>query len=116
MRYTVLSFDLDGTLVDTAGEIAEAVNRTLAAHGLAPRAEREIERLIGAGTHELMRRLMAGMLREDPHLAARVSIDAMLVDLDAHYAATAGTAARASSISRATPGRRRTAPAATRSM
>ncbi|MEY2654383.1 MAG: hypothetical protein RLZZ524_1411, partial [Pseudomonadota bacterium] len=30
MSIDALSFDLDGTLVETAGEIAEAVNRTLA--------------------------------------------------------------------------------------
>ena len=29
MRYLALSFDLDGTLVDTATEIAGAANRTL---------------------------------------------------------------------------------------
>ena len=34
--YDLVSFDLDGTLVDTAGEIAEAVNLALEDHGLAP--------------------------------------------------------------------------------
>ena len=29
MRYDVVSFDLDGTLVDSADEIAEAANRAL---------------------------------------------------------------------------------------
>ena len=29
MSYDIVSFDLDGTLVDTAGEIAEAANRAL---------------------------------------------------------------------------------------
>ena len=38
MRYSVISFDLDGTLVDTASEIAEAANRTLAEFGI-PRQE-----------------------------------------------------------------------------
>ena len=34
MRYSVITFDLDGTLVDTASEIAEAANRTLVECGL----------------------------------------------------------------------------------
>ena len=33
--YALISFDLDGTLVDTAGEIAEAANRALESHGIA---------------------------------------------------------------------------------
>ena len=48
--YALVSFDLDGTLVDTAAEIAEAVNRSLKAHGLAPQPTAEIVKLIGAGT------------------------------------------------------------------
>ena len=32
MAYDLISFDLDGTLVDTAAEIAEAANLALAAH------------------------------------------------------------------------------------
>ncbi|HET9339946.1 MAG TPA: phosphoglycolate phosphatase, partial [Casimicrobiaceae bacterium] len=41
MAYDLISFALDGTLVDTASEIAEAVNRALAAHGIARRAPAE---------------------------------------------------------------------------
>ena len=33
MKPQAISFDLDGTLVDTAAEIAEAANRTLAEFG-----------------------------------------------------------------------------------
>ena len=49
MRYSVLSFDLDGTLVDTAAEIAEAVNRTLAEFGVPRQDEERITRHIGHG-------------------------------------------------------------------
>ena len=66
MRYTHLSFDLDGTLVDTAEEIAEAVNRTLAEFGVAARPTEEVALLIGGGAHELMRRLVHQVQRERP--------------------------------------------------
>ena len=57
-RPTILSFDLDGTLVDTAAEIAEAANLALQDLGFAPRSLPTIEKLIGAGTRELMLRLL----------------------------------------------------------
>lgn len=87
----VVSFDLDGTLVDSASEIAEAANRTLASHGIARRPPEEITQLIGAGTRELMRRLLERVFQEDPSLAARVRMDAVMHSLDGHYADTTGT-------------------------
>ena len=58
MDYDLICFDLDGTLVDTASEIAEAVNLALEAHGIARRPVDEIVLLIGNGTADLMRRLL----------------------------------------------------------
>lgn len=85
-RIALVTFDLDGTLVDTAGEIAEAVNRALADVGMAPCPQARIESLIGAGAHELMRRLL-GMIDPD----ARLDTARVLARLDHHYAETAGT-------------------------
>ena len=82
----VVSFDLDGTLVDTAAEIAEAVNRTLPEFGIAARPLAEIERLIGAGAHELMRQLLRAIA---PSLAPDLPV--LLARFDQHYAETAGT-------------------------
>lgn len=93
MDFDLISFDLDGTLVDTAGEIAEAANRALADHGIARRPVPEIAQLIGAGTRELMLNLLARALREEPALAGRVHPDQVLASLDVHYAATTGTMA-----------------------
>jgi phosphoglycolate phosphatase-like HAD superfamily hydrolase len=42
-------FDLDGTLIDSDGDIRAALNRTLAARGLAPFTERETAGPGGAG-------------------------------------------------------------------
>jgi phosphoglycolate phosphatase len=85
-RIDLLTFDLDGTLVDTAAEIAEAVNRALADVDVAPCPQPQIESLIGAGAHELMRRLLAQI---DP--AQRLDRELVLARLDHHYGQTAGT-------------------------
>lgn len=91
MRYDVITFDLDGTLVDTASEIAEAANRALESHGIARQPVAEITTLIGAGTRELMLRLLARVMLAEPTLADRVRPEQMLVSMDAHYEATTGT-------------------------
>lgn len=93
MRMELITFDLDGTLVDTASEIAEAVNLAFDEHGLARRPVAEITLLIGAGTRELMIRLLARVFIEQPGLSERISVEAMLESLDHHYAATTGTSA-----------------------
>lgn len=94
MNWQLLSIDLDGTLVDTADEIAEAANRALEEHGIARRPVAEIVLLIGAGTRELMLKLLAQCFLDDPALANRVHPQAVLDSLDRHYAATAGTTAQ----------------------
>jgi phosphoglycolate phosphatase len=85
----VVSFDLDGTLVDTAAEIAEAVNRTLPEFGMAVQPLSEIELLIGAGAHALMRRLLQKLPSPPPY-----DLAALLARFDAHYADTAGTSGK----------------------
>lgn len=93
MSYDLISFDLDGTLVDTASEIAEAANRTLESHGMARRPSAEITLLIGAGTRELMLKLLARCFVEQPALAQTVKPDAVLETLDEQYAITTGSSA-----------------------
>jgi phosphoglycolate phosphatase len=93
VNYELISFDLDGTLVDTADEIAEAANRALDAHGIARRPASEITHLIGAGTRELMRKLLQRCFLEQPGLAGRVRADDLFASMDEHYAATTGTSA-----------------------
>lgn len=86
MAIKMVSFDLDGTLVDTASEIALAVNRTLVDFGRAERPLPEIAQLIGAGAHELMGRLLARIDAAEALDSSRV-----LACFDQHYADTAGT-------------------------
>jgi phosphoglycolate phosphatase len=52
-------FDLDGTLLDTAADIAEALNRALAEHGWPPIAPSEVRRMIGRGSPVLIERAAA---------------------------------------------------------
>ena len=54
-------FDLDGTLVDSAPDIARAINRMLASHGLPPQPVAAIVRLTGEGAHALVAKLYASL-------------------------------------------------------
>ena len=94
MRYTVLSFDLDGTLVDTAGEIAEAANLTIEEFGVERRPVAEITQLIGAGTRELMLKLMSNLLRERPLRVSQLPVEQVLARFNHHYELTAGASGR----------------------
>jgi phosphoglycolate phosphatase len=93
MAYDLISFDLDGTLVDTAAEIAEAVNLALEANTIPRRPVAEITNLIGAGARELMLRLLARCLLEQPSLARTVRPDAVLASMDRYLTATTGSLA-----------------------
>ncbi len=50
-------FDLDGTLVDSAPDIAWGINRMLAEHGLPAQEVRAVERLTGEGAHVLVAKI-----------------------------------------------------------
>lgn len=91
LAYTALSFDLDGTLVETAGEIADAVNLALADCGVPQQPLPVISRHIGMGAHALMHRLREELLERQPAFAPRLEASALLSALDRHYGATAGT-------------------------
>lgn len=54
-----VAFDLDGTLVDSAPDIASAANDTLAEFGGAPVPLDDIRRMIGDGAPKLMERALA---------------------------------------------------------
>jgi phosphoglycolate phosphatase len=54
MTYGAVLFDLDGTLVDSAADIAEALNDLLAEQGRAPYSLAEVKRMVGEGVVRLM--------------------------------------------------------------
>ncbi len=58
-------FDLDGTLTNTLGDIANSMNYALRLHGLPEHETQAYCRMIGDGVHKLVERAVAG--RDDLH-------------------------------------------------
>jgi phosphoglycolate phosphatase len=59
MRWNAIFFDLDGTLVQTSPEIADAVNDTLTHFGWPKATQEQVDRWIGHGTRELLIQALA---------------------------------------------------------
>lgn len=59
-------FDLDGTLLDTAPQIAEAANRMLVALGKPMLPQAQISTYIGEGVQNLIKRCLTGNLHDEP--------------------------------------------------
>ena len=59
MTIDIVIFDLDGTLVDSAADIAFAANAALAGEGLEPVTSEEAVRLIGDGARKAVERAFA---------------------------------------------------------
>lgn len=61
-RRSVLVFDLDGTLIDSAPDLAAALNRVLDEEGLPPVGIAEIKTMVGDGAAKLVERGLAAAL------------------------------------------------------
>lgn len=57
--FALIFFDLDGTLIETAPEIADAVNDTLKAFDRPAVSQRQVDDWIGRGTRELLIQALA---------------------------------------------------------
>jgi phosphoglycolate phosphatase len=79
-------FDLDGTLVDTAPDIADAVNAALADHRLPGVADAWVRRRIGNGT--------ATLLREALPQGSAIGLEQLLDSFHRHYAVRCGRRGR----------------------
>lgn len=64
----VVLFDLDGTLVDTAPDLADAADHMLEALGLAPAGEARVRTWIGHGVNQLVKRALAASGASEPEL------------------------------------------------
>ena len=56
---SLIVFDLDGTLIDSARDLADSTNEMLASYGAAPRALDDIALMIGDGAKKLVERALA---------------------------------------------------------
>ena len=77
---TLLIFDLDGTLVDSAGDITNAANSLLAALGRAPLPVDAVRGMVGEGARRLVERLLIARPGSD------ISVDSALEKFLALYA------------------------------
>lgn len=66
VRFKLIVFDLDGTLVDSCKDIADAANLVLESAGAAPLAEDAIGRMVGDGAATLVARAFAAAGRTPP--------------------------------------------------
>ena len=74
-------FDLDGTLLDTIGDLAEACNYMLGLRGLDPHTREEYRKMVGNGILRLVERALPENLRTPEYVAeARQDFVAYYVD------------------------------------
>lgn len=94
-RFDLVMFDLDGTLVETAPEITDAVNDTLRQFGWAPIDEDQVARWIGHGTGAL---LVQAVARASGSTVPAVQVSDRLAAIgtvyEHWYAARCGTRSR----------------------
>ena len=90
--FDLILFDLDGTLIETAPELCDALNDTLFEAGL-PQVELEqVRRWIGHGTRDLVTRALASA-RHSSAESVRTSpeLNELLARFDHHYPLRCGT-------------------------
>lgn len=59
-HYSAVIFDLDGTLLDTLDDLADAVNEALVTYGYPKRTREEVRQFVGNGVRLLMHRALPG--------------------------------------------------------
>lgn len=95
MNWKAVLFDLDGTLVETSPEIADAVNDTLRHFGLAEVTQTQVDGWIGHGTRELLILALAHLNEQSlEDVRESQQLRDMLPVFDIHYQARCGTRSR----------------------
>ena len=83
LGFDAVVFDLDGTLIDSAPDIAAAVNKMLKSRGLPMLPTSRVEAFIGSGSRDLMARVFDA-LKQHP---TQMELESALDDYLAHYRA-----------------------------
>jgi phosphoglycolate phosphatase len=72
----LIVFDLDGTLIDSLGDLTDSANELLARHGARPLADGEVAGMIGDGVGRLVRRVLeARRIDREPRRAVDEFLD-----------------------------------------
>ena len=71
MKYKAVLFDMDGTLLDTLTDLADAVNHILSVHGYPLRTVEEVRIFVGNGARRLMERALPPDVTGDAFEALR---------------------------------------------
>ena len=91
-RFDLVMFDLDGTLIDTAPEICDAVNDTLRAFDLPEVTQNQVNDWIGHGTFELLIQAVAHSgMTDAATVRASDSLPLIATGFDQHYQLRCGT-------------------------
>jgi phosphoglycolate phosphatase len=91
-NFDLIMFDLDGTLIETAPEICDAVNDTLRRFDLPDVSQQQVNDWIGHGTRELLIQALAfsSMTRVEV-VRASETFPLIAAEFDIHYQARCGT-------------------------
>lgn len=86
MKNRLAIFDLDGTLLDTIGDLAEACNYMLSLRNLGSHTREEYAKMVGNGILNLVKRALPEELRTDEYvMAARADfLDFYTANIDRH--------------------------------
>lgn len=80
MKYKLVIFDLDGTLLDTLDDLSAAVNHAMQQRGFPLHTRDEYMKMVGHGARNLMRQALP-----TDHKNNETLIDAVLADFRAYY-------------------------------
>lgn len=90
--FDLIMFDLDGTLIETAPEIMDAVNDTLRHFDLPEVTQQQVNDWIGHGTRELLIQALAFTGKTDvASVRASDSLAEIAAEFDKHYQSRCGT-------------------------